>query len=231
MPENYAKQLARIGLEMGAIKINSSSPFVWSSGYRMPIYNDSRLFLGNYRNRELVSEGFQRAIVSNSISYDIIFGVATAGISPATTLADSLKTDLGYVRSVPKDHGLGKQVEGPSPNGKTVLLIEELISTGRSSARAVQALRNEGATVNHCLCIFDYGFKESQKIFDGLETFDKEDTLTTPCQVISLFDYDVVIDTAIEINCVSDSEIGVLRGWKQDPLNWGRLHGFRKIER
>lgn len=212
------KELAKIILEIGAVKFDPVHPFVWSSGYRMPVYTDSRLLLGDYRHRELVAKGFRYLIDSNSIQYDIIFGVATAGISPATTLADTLKAPLGYVRPDKKDHGLGKHVEGPDSKGRTVLLIEELISTGRSSAKAVQALRKEGADVHYCLSIFNYGFDEANGVFDGDLPFDKNYKLATPCKILSLLDYDILLDTAVETGYVDKAQAEVLRNWRRDPF-------------
>src|SRR3989338_11658672 len=106
-------------LESGALKFDIKNYFVWSSGHRMPVYNDTRLLLGDYDTRAMISEGFQDIIKERQIEFDIVFGVATAGISPATTLADSLKMPLGYVRAERKDHGMGKRIEGPDPIGKS----------------------------------------------------------------------------------------------------------------
>lgn len=205
-------------MESGALKFDIKNYFVWSSGHRMPVYNDTRLLLGDYDTRMMVSEGFQDTIREKQIKYDMIFGVATAGISPATTLADSLKAPLGYVRSTPKGYGLGKAVEGPDPSGKKTLVVEELISTGKSAARAISELRKSGARVNHCLSIFNYSFYISQRIFNCMETFD-DDVLEEPCTVTSLVYWDTLIDVAAEMKYVSDTQIGLLRKWKKDPFN------------
>ena len=219
MPESsYARRIARASLESGAVRFDTVNYFVWVSGHRMPVYNDNRLFLSDYSNRMLVSEGFQRIIATNHIPYDTIFGVATAGISPATTLADALRVPLGYVRSESKPHGLCKRIEGLDPKGKRALVVEELISTGQSSASAVHALRNSGATVNHCLCIYNYDFDISKKTFDGSEPFDENQRLTYPCSVLSLCDYDTLLDTAISVGYIDTEQVETLREWIRDPF-------------
>ena len=185
----------------------------------MPVYNDTRLLFGDYDTRAMISEGFRDAIKERHIEFDIVFGVATAGISPATTLADSLKMPLGYVRGERKDHGMGKRIEGPDPGGKRALLIEELISTGRSSAKAIAALRQAGARANHCLSIFNYDFDISQRIFEGSEPFDDDMKLEAPCSTISLVYWDTLIEAAAEMDYVSGTQIELLRKWKKSPFN------------
>src|SRR3989338_8566848 len=188
-------QLARRMLESGALKFDTKNYFVWSSGYKMPVYNDTRLILGNYETRMMVSEGFRDVIGKRQIKFDMIFGVATAGISPATTLADSLQAPLGYVRQKPKDHGMGKTIECPDPSCKDVLVVEELISTGISSARAIRELRKTGARVDYCLSIFNYSFDISRRIFGGTELLDGDNA--EPCNSISLVYWDELLEAAI----------------------------------
>src|SRR3989338_966104 len=143
---DYGTELAKIALKIGAIKLNTEVPFKWASGYFMPIYNDNRLLLGDAKHRQLVAEGLEHVIKTHQIPYDIIAGTSTAGISPATTLADKLGVPLIYIRDKPKDHGLRNQIEGIDSdsdlNGKTVVVVEDLISPGGSSLKAVQAVRN-----------------------------------------------------------------------------------------
>ena len=156
-----ADTLASRALELNAIKLQPNDPFTWTSGYRMPIYNDNRLFLGDAADRKTIASGFAEVIRESGISFDVIAGTATAGIPHATTLADTLQAPLVYVRAQAKGHGLQNRIEGPLASGQSVLLIEDLVSTGKSSISAVQALRDAGATVTHCLAIFSYGFGAS----------------------------------------------------------------------
>src|SRR3989344_682712 len=141
-PTDYASRIARAGLEIGAIKLRPDDPFQWASGYRMPIYNDNRQFLFFPRHRRLIIEGFEGILQQRrDISFKIIAGTSTAGIPWGTLLAGELTCPFVYVRDKPKDHGLRNQIEGIGAEkdleGRTVLLIEDLISTGESSARAV----------------------------------------------------------------------------------------------
>lgn len=233
----HAREIAMEGLKIKAIKLNPDKPFVWASGYQMPIYNDNRMFLGHYINRKWVANGFLKLIINNNIKYDIIAGTSTAGISPATTLADLENTPLIYIRDKPKDHGLKNQIEGIDAEkdleGKIVILIEDLISTGGSSVNAVQAIRNAKGECNHCLSIFNYGFEEAEEMFQGKKPYDKEKTkfLKTPCKVNSILDYDTLLKVAKEINYINSEQEKMLEEWRADPWNWGEKHGFPRIEK
>ena len=216
---DYGTELAKIALKIGAIKLNTEVPFKWASGYFMPIYNDNRLLLGDAKHRQLVAEGLEHVIKTHQIPYDIIAGTSTAGISPATTLADKLGVPLIYIRDKPKDHGLRNQIEGIDSdsdlNGKTVVVVEDLISPGGSSLKAVQAVRNARGTVNHMLSIFNYGLKEAE------QQFADENVI-----VHSLLTYDVLLQIAQEKNYIDSEQLNVLKEWREDPLAWGALHGF-----
>ena len=218
MSGHYAKRIARATLESGALKFDTVNYFVWTSGHKMPVYNDNRVFLSEYRNRMLVLEGFVEIISHNNMPYDMIFGVATAGIPFAVTLANTLRVPFGYVRSEAKQHGLNKQIEGPDPKNKNVIVVEELVSTGMSSANAVHALRNAGAILDNCLCIYDYEFDVSKRVFDGLEPFRESEKLSSPCRVHSLCTYDMLLETAIEIGYIDAAQVDILRTWKRNPF-------------
>ncbi len=156
----YGKEIATKALKMEAIKLSPKDPFRWASGYRMPIYNDNRRLLADSEARKIIAKGFKELIEAINLSFSVIAGTSTAGIPHATTLSDVLNLPLIYVRSSGKEHGMKNKIEGIGPSlsleGKNVLLIEDLVSTGGSSIAAVQALREEGANVPYCLSIFTY---------------------------------------------------------------------------
>ncbi|MDD3456903.1 orotate phosphoribosyltransferase, partial [Sphaerochaeta sp.] len=169
---HYGPLLASMALDLGAIKLQVQQPFTWASGYRMPIYNDNRRLLASAKARSLVCDAFAEMLDCLAFDADNIAGTATAGIPHATTLADRLGKPLSYVRSSGKDHGLGQQIEGlgqsGSYEGARVLLIEDLISTGGSSIKAVEAIVKAGGVCPYTLAIFTYGFDAAVKAFEAL---------------------------------------------------------------
>ncbi len=223
---DYEKQIARAGLYIKAIKLRPDNPFTWASGFRMPIYNDNRMFLFFPEYRELLAKGFEQILQSEKIICDVIAGTSTAGISPATTLADHLKKPMIYVRNKPKDHGLQNQIEGIDAESdlqeKTVILVEDLISTGGSSAEAVKAIRYANGKCNYCISIFNYGLDKADQIFNNLNPC---------CKVLSLLTYDTLLKVAKEISYVNEQQSEMLTEWRADPFNWGEKHGFPKIEK
>jgi len=223
---DYGKEIAKAGLEIKAIKLNPDNPFTWASGFQMPIYNDNRMFLGSYDNRRLIATAFLDLFQENGIKLNTIAGTSTAGISPATTLADLIQSPLIYVRDKPKDHGLKNQIEGIDAESdlenKDVILVEDLISTGGSSARAVQAIRNANGECNYCVSIFNYGLDKATQAFDQLDP---------KCHVRSLLTYDKLLEIAKETGYVNDQQVTMLAEWRADPFGWGEKHGFPKVEK
>lgn len=219
--EEYGPKIARKALEMEAIRLSPAEPFQWASGYRMPIYNDNRRLLADADTRKLIGEAFSAIVGKLPIGFDNIAGTATAGIPHATTLADRLGMPLSYVRSSGKDHGLKNLIEGlgsdGSYHGQKVLLIEDLISTGGSSIKAVQAVREADGDIAYCLAIFTYGLKASVDAFSSLEP---------ACSAITLLDYDTMVATARSTGYVDDKGAELLRQWRTDPFGWGEAHGF-----
>ena len=219
----YGSQLAKAALELGAIRLNVSEPFRWASGYRMPIYNDNRQFLSSSAYRALICDAFSDMVESLSLKVDNIAGTATAGIPHATSLADMLYKPLTYVRSSSKDHGLGHQIEGLGRNGsyegKNVLLIEDLISTGSSSLKAVEAVRQADGVCNLCLAIFTYGFKTAEDAFAALDP---------ACVFHTILSYDVMVATAAETGYISASDAEALHEWREDPFGWGEKRGWKR---
>jgi len=221
---DYGKEIAKAGLNINAIKLKPNDPFMWSSGYRMPIYNDNRMFLFFPEHRKLIREGFTNLV--KDIPYEVIAGTSTSGIPPATTLADSLGKPMIYVRDKPKDHGLKNQIEGIDAEydlqRRKVVLIEDLISTGGSSARAVQAIRDANGECNYCVSIFNYGLDKAVQAFDSLDP---------RCEVRSLLTYDTLLEVAKETGYINDQQEKMLAEWRANPLGWGEKHGFPKVER
>ncbi len=219
MNEN-TKLLIEASLDIGALKLNVEKPFLWASGYYMPVYNDNRLFLEQKKYRQMIAESFIRIIKENNIKVDVIAGTSTAGIPHATTLADKMDLPLTYVRNKPKPHGLKNRIEGlPDDrgyNGRKVLLIEDLISTGGSSIEAVKAIREAGGDIKYCLSIFSYGLKEADDNFTSL---------TPACTTASIISYDNLITEAEQKGYIHQKEAESLKEWREHPFQWGENHG------
>lgn len=213
----YSRELAGIALEIGAIKLDPENPFTWASGYRMPIYNDNRRLLGNAEHRLLVARGFQAILDRENISPDAVAGTATAGIPPATTLADLLKTPLVYVRTKAKEHGMRNQIEGILRKNQNVVVVEDLISTGESALKTVEAIRQAGAIASHCLCIFSYGFEKAAAAFKQAD-----------CRLHALLAFPTLLQYAGETKAITPQQTTLLRNWYQHPFEWGEQHGFPK---
>mgnify|MGYP001618078591 CR=1 FL=1 len=222
----FSKQIAKAALDIKAIKLNPNNPFQWASGYRMPIYNDNRMLLFYPHLRRLMVAGFEYLVLSKKISYDVIAGTFSAGYPPGILLAERVGAPFIYVRDKPKDHGLKNQREGIGADqdldGKNVLLIEDLISTGGSSIKGVQAIRQANGKCVWCLSIFNYGFEESNKMFADL---------TPPCNVLSLLTYDTLLEVAMDVGYMNERQIDMLQDWRKDPFNWGEKNGFPKVEK
>ena len=212
---NFAQQLAKISLEIGAIKINPKEPFTWASGYRMPLYNDNRMLLGNADHRTLIAEAMKAILKKVGARIDAVAGVATAGIPHATSLANLIQQPLIYVRSSPKEHGLKNQVEGILKPGQTVVVVEDLISTGGSAIKAIEAVREAGGVVEHCLGIFSYDFPEAKDRFEKSQ-----------CQLHTILNLDFLLQFAMEQKLIALEEKQVVDRWTQNPFEWGKQQGF-----
>jgi orotate phosphoribosyltransferase len=217
----YGPLLAKGALDLQAIRLAPDDPFEWASGYRMPIYNDNRRFLARPESRSLIAEAFEATLDALAFDPDGIAGTATAGIPHATTLADRLALPLSYVRSAGKDHGLHNLIEGlgsdGSYHGQRILLIEDLISTGGSSVKAVQAIIAAGGNVPYCLAIFSYGFSAATEAFSAIRPV---------CEPIALLEYDTLVAVARSAGYVDDAGAALLSAWRTDPFGWGSAHGF-----
>ena len=221
---HYGPLLAKEALQLGAIRLRPEDPFSWASGYRMPIYNDNRQLLALPKARALVAEAFSEMMLSLDFDPDNIAGTATAGIPHATTLADRLAKPLSYVRSSGKDHGLHQQIEGLGPSGSyegaNVLLIEDLISTGGSSIKAVEAIVSAGGVCPYTLAIFTYGLQASLDAFTNL---------VPACTAYTILAYDSMVATALKIGYVDESGAALLNEWRNDPFGWGEKNGYQPV--
>lgn len=212
-------KLAETALEIGAIQVNTDNPFTWASGYRMPVYNDNRLLLGNADHRRLIAQGFKSLLEEKKIEVDVVAGTATAGIPPATTLADLIKKPLIYVRSSQKKHGMQNQIEGVLNRGQNVIVIEDLVSTGGSVLNAIETIRLSGGKVQHCFCIFTYGFQEAEDQFSR-----------SGCQLNALLTFEQLIHFGTRTRALAESQTDLLHSWFKDPFKWGERHGFSRKE-
>jgi orotate phosphoribosyltransferase len=211
----HADKLAETALQIGAIQFNTDNPFTWASGYRMPIYNDNRLLLGNADHRLAIAQGFQSLLEDKKIEVDAVAGTATAGIPPATTLADLIQTPLIYVRSAPKKHGRQNQIEGVLLKGQNIVVVEDLVSTGGSVLNAIEPIRLAGGKVQHCFCIFTYGFQKAREQFENSD-----------CQLHSLLTFEQLIQFGKKTGALTEPQTALFRSWFKDPFQWGEQHGF-----
>lgn len=203
------KAIAEKLLQINAIKLNIDQPFTWASGWKSPIYCDNRKILSFPFVRDFIKSEMCNVIFQNFENADMIAGVATAGIPWGAMAADQLKLPYIYVRPKPKEHGLGNQIEGFFEVGKRVVVVEDLVSTGKSSLQVVDVLKNAGLTVEGMVSIFNYGFPEAKNSFEKYEL-----------RLKSLTDYDSLIALAIQQNKISEDDQKALLNWRQDPGNW-----------
>ena len=196
-------------LEIKAIKLNNKNPFTWASGLRSPIYCDNRVALSYPEKRSYIKSQLVNAINDNFKDVDVIAGVATAGIPQGALVAEELGLPFVYVRSSTKAHGMTNKIEGFLKKGQTVVVVEDLISTGKSSLNAVDALRESGAIVAGMVAIFTYGLDIAEQNF-----------LNKDCKLIALSNYSAMINKAVSENYVTDEDELSLMEWRKDPKKW-----------
>jgi orotate phosphoribosyltransferase len=204
-----ADKIALNLLEIKAIKLNATNPFTWASGLRSPIYCDNRVALSYPEKRTFIKEQLTKAIRDNYSDVEVIAGVATAGIPQGALVAEELGLPFVYIRSSAKAHGMTNKIEGKLNPGEKTVVIEDLVSTGKSSLLAVDALRDSGAIVLGMVAIFTYGLEIAEKNFN-----DKE------CDLVTLSDYNSMIAKAVSNNYVSDEAEKSLLEWSKDPKEW-----------
>jgi orotate phosphoribosyltransferase len=203
------KAVAEKLLQIQAIKLSVENPFTWASGWLSPIYCDNRKVLSFPHIREFVKSEMCNLIFEEFADADGLAAVATAGIPWGAMAADQLKLPFIYVRAKPKEHGMGNQIEGSYETGKKIVVIEDLISTGKSSLQVVNVLRNAGLEVMGMVSIFNYGFDQGKKAFE-----------TAGVTAKSLTDYATLIALAVEKGMVSPSQQTSLLKWREDPSVW-----------
>lgn len=204
------KVIAQKLLQIKAIKLNVNNPFTWASGWKSPIYCDNRKSLSFPYIREFIKSELCNVVFTAYPDADMLAGVATAGIPWGAMAADQLKLPFIYVRSKPKEHGMGNQIEGYFEPGQRVVLVEDLVSTGKSSLQAAEALKDAGLKIDGMVSIFNYGFDVAKKAFQEKEI-----------PLVSLTDYPSLISLALEQGYVTAEDEKTLLNWRENPAEWG----------
>jgi orotate phosphoribosyltransferase len=209
--ENVAAKIAEYLLEINAIKLSPNEPFTWASGWKSPIYSDNRLSLSHPVIRTYIKKELGKLIHTYYPNAEAIVGVATAGIAPGALVADEINLPFGYVRSEPKKHGMGKQVEGDIRVKQKIVVVEDLVSTGKSSLQAIDSLRDFGCDVLGMVSIFTYGFDTASQNFEA-----------SNCTFHSLSNYNTLIEVAAAKGMIKNEQIEVLNEWRRSPSTWNQ---------
>lgn len=207
-----SKKIAEQLLQIKAIKLQPEKPFTWASGWKSPIYCDNRISLSYPKVRTYIRQELVSAIEKEYGKPEVIAAVATAAIAQGALVAEAMGLPFVYVRASAKDHGRQNLIEGEIRNDQSVVVIEDLISTGQSSLRAVHALREAGFNVKGMISIFNYGFELSKQNFDDAQ-----------CPLISLCNYSELINLALESGYIKEDEVEMLRQWRTAPELWSQL--------
>ncbi|MFD1768183.1 orotate phosphoribosyltransferase [Sphingobacterium suaedae] len=203
------QKIAESLLQIKAIKLQPKNPFTWASGWKSPIYCDNRITLSHPSIRTYIRQKLSQLIQEEFGTVEMVSGVATAGIPQGVLVAQDLGLPFTYVRSSAKDHGRQNLIEGEVISGQRVVVVEDLISTGKSSLQAVEALRAAGCNVVGLVSIFTYGFEEAVQNFAQAK-----------CSFFSLCDYDSLIKVAVTNGYVLESDVALLEQWRKDPSTW-----------
>ena len=203
------KAVAEKLLKIKAVKLQPNNPFTWASGWKSPIYCDNRKTLSYPYIRTFIKIEISRLILELYPEVEVIAGVATGAIAQGALVADALGLPFIYIRSSPKDHGLENMIEGDLRPGQKVVVIEDLISTGGSSLKAVEAIRNDGSEVLGMIGIFTYGFPVAEQKFKSAKV-----KLTTLCN------YDAVLAEALSTKYITEDDIDTLKQWRENPSEW-----------
>jgi len=207
--EETALKVAEYLLQIKAIKLSLKKPFKWASGWKSPIYCDNRITLSYPVIRNYIRQEFVEVINDNFGDIDVIAGVATGGIPHGVLVAQDLGLPFAYVRSAGKDHGLYRRIEGVIESGQSVVVIEDLVSTGGSSLSAVKAIRDTGAVVKGLISIFHYGFQQAVDAFDKAH-----------CPSFALSSYEYLIRQALADDYIDEKDLPALEVWRENPEKW-----------
>jgi orotate phosphoribosyltransferase len=205
-----SQEVAQHLLRIKAIQLRPDQPFTWASGWKSPIYCDNRISLSDPEARTYIKNSLSAVIKGYFKDVDVIAGVATAGIAQGALVADFLDLPFCYVRPEPKKHGMGNQIEGYVKAGQKAVLIEDLISTGGSSLKAAEALQQAGVEVLGMAAIFTYGFGIADENFQN-----------AGIPLVTLSNYDVLVEEAIKLDYISDTQLVTLQDWRVNPSTWG----------
>ena len=211
-----AETLAGLLLQIKAVSLRPDEPFTWASGLKSPIYCDNRVTLSHPRVRTYLREQMSALIQAQYPSVDVVAGVATGAIALAALVAQELDLPMVYVRSSAKEHGRQNLIEGELPKNARVVVIEDLVSTGKSSLQAVEALREAGAQVLGMTAIFTYGFPAATEAFAAAS-----------CSLHTLSDYDHLLKSAESRGTLNTEELKALAGWRHDPSAWSEAFQAR----
>ena len=207
--DTLKKAFASKLLKIKAIKLQPNDPFTWASGWKSPFYCDNRKTLSFADLRNFVKLELVHAILEHFPEAEAVAGVATGAIAQGALVADELCLPFAYARSKPKDHGMGNLIEGELPKGAKVVVVEDLISTGGSSLKAVEAIRQAGCEVVGMVASYTYGFPIAEKAFADAGV-----------KLVTLTDYENVVAEALETGYISNADVDLLHEWRKDPANW-----------
>ena len=206
---DIAKQVAKSLLQINAIILQPNKPFKWASGWNSPIYCDNRKTLSHPEIRNFIRQGLVAIVRNHYKNANVIAGVATAGIPHGALVAEELGLPFIYVRAKAKEHGKQNQIEGVFEKGQSVVLIEDLISSGKSSLEAAATLKDSGMLIKGIACIFTYGFDAASKNFKKAN-----------CEYISLCDYNTLLQQAIIQQYIKEVDRSILKEWRENPSIW-----------
>ncbi len=210
---DIAKKTVEYLLQIKALKLDLANPFTWASGWKSPVYCDNRKTLSFPEVRTFIRDKFIELIQQKFQQPDLIAGVATGAIAQGALVAQQMELPFVYVRSSSKGHGLQNKIEGVVKQGQKVIVIEDLISTGKSSIKAVEALKNAGCDVMAVFAIFDYGFQQAKDNFQQ-----------AGCKLFTLTDYSVLVDVALETAYITAGQVSSLQAWRKSPQTWGKTN-------
>jgi len=211
------EKVAELLLKASAVILRPQKPFKFSSGILSPIYCDNRLLLSKPSERKMLTRFYVRKIMKAGLNPDVIAGIATASIPWAALVAEKLKKPMIYIRKEAKDHGWENLIEGGLTPGQSVLVIEDLVSTGGTSLSSVVAARKEGAVVENCLAIFSYEMELANKGFSEAQ-----------CRLLTLSNFSTLIRVAAKKGYIKEEEIEMLREWSKNPAGWGKKMGLEQ---